>query len=75
MLLSQLQKELESLRANVEPADAELVDLFLRRITGWKRDRTTPHELLASLDRTLENVWFSRDETHTKVYRLLEAFR
>ena len=73
--LVQLVQGLEELQGGVEPADAALVHLFLRKILDWKEDQTAPRELLESLDRTLGHVWFARDETHTVVHRLLEAFR
>jgi hypothetical protein len=75
MMLSQLFRELDTLRSQLGPADAALTDLFLRQIAGWKDDRATPRELLESLDRTLGHVWLTRDETHAKVHRLLEEFR
>lgn len=75
MTLAQLFRELDRLRAQLGPPDAAITDLFLRQIAGWKEDRTTPRALLESLDRTLGQVWFTRDETHAEVNRLLEGFR
>ena len=74
-MLSELQRELEDVRSSATPADARLAELFLGRIVGWKQDQATPKQLIADLDRTLGQVWFSKDEVHERVFRLLEAFR
>ena len=75
MTLAQLVRDLEKLRTQLEPADAPLVDLLLGKILGWKEDQTTPGNLLESLDRTLGQVWFTRDQTHAEVHRRLEQLR
>jgi hypothetical protein len=75
MLLSQIQRELQSVRATANEADARLADLFIERIVAWRHDPTTPGQLLADLDRLLGQIRFSRDETQQRVSRLLVGFR
>ncbi|HET9251981.1 MAG TPA: hypothetical protein VFP58_07690 [Candidatus Eisenbacteria bacterium] len=75
MMLAQLRTELETLRSGSPASDAGITNLFLSVIESWKQDPTTPRQLMSNLDRTLGNVWFSQDETHRRVHRLLEEFR
>ena len=74
-MISQLRTELEALRSGFSPEDASITTQLLSRIDSWRRDATTPGQLMTDLDRTLGNVWFSSDEIHRAVYRVLEKFR
>ena len=73
--LADIRQELVDLRARVSVPDAVLVDLFLNRLSHWLDDDSTAEELVANLDRTLGNIWFSSDEAHKTVAQIIARLR
>ena len=75
MTLEGLQHTLQSLRASVAQADADIVSLLLARIASWKLNDETPDELGDTLNRALGHSWFSSDRLHFQVYELVSVFQ
>lgn len=66
--LEEIRLELESLRTRFATPDADLVDrFFLHRLSRWREDDSTADQLVADLDHTLGNIWFSSAEGHALV--------
>ena len=64
-----------SLKAQFSGPDAALADLFLHRLSRWRDDESTVEELVAELDRTLGQVWFSSHEAHARVALTIARLR
>jgi hypothetical protein len=73
--IAEITQELVFLKAKLSSADAELVDLFLHRLSRWREDESTVEDLVSNLDRTLGHVWFSTNEDHATVARMIARLR
>jgi hypothetical protein len=73
--LADIKQQLTTMRAGLSSPEAALVDLFIKRISNWSTDDSTIEELVANLDRTLGNIWFSTNEAHATVALVIARLR
>ena len=73
--IADIKQELVLLRTRLSTPEAALVDLFLHRLACWREDDSTVEDVLADLDRTLGQVWFSSHEAHATVALIVARLR